>query len=132
MLFGPSKRLPSETLFRIAKHHHRTMLEDGSWTIVGKKVSQFNTETKGAVAEAQARPLPPWKTPPQASEPHEREFKGRMEYWCETCSWDRTHPTGKHQTKGELKAAQTKSNTDALTGPATIAKPAANNVEKVV
>jgi hypothetical protein len=130
MLFGPSKRLPSDTLFRIAEHQHRTMLEDGSWTVVGKKVSNFNTETKESTDEA--RPLPPWKTPPKTGKPHEREFKGRLEYWCEKCGWNCTHPTGKHQTKGELKAAHTKSNTKALTGPATVTKPTANNAEKAV
>jgi hypothetical protein len=42
MLFGPSKCLPTDTaLFRIAEHQYRAMLEDGSWTVVGKKVSIF-------------------------------------------------------------------------------------------
>jgi hypothetical protein len=59
MVFGPSRRLPSETLFRIAEHQYRTMLEDGSWTIAGKKAFQYNTESQGAATEAQARPLPP-------------------------------------------------------------------------
>ena len=91
MLLGQSKRLPSETLFRIAEHQYRTMLEDGTWTIVGKKVSSFNTEGKPTAD------LPPWKTPPKAGEPTEREFKGRIEYWCDKCGWNRTHPAGQHR-----------------------------------
>jgi hypothetical protein len=63
LLFGPSKRLPIDTLFRISEHQYRTMLEDGSWTVVGKKLSNFNSETKASTDEA--RPLPPWKTPPK-------------------------------------------------------------------
>lgn len=132
MLFGPSKRLPSETLFRVAEHQYRTMLEDGSWTVVGKKASSFNTEGKLNGTDSDSRPLPPWKTPPKDGEPHEREFKGRKEYWCPKCGWNRTHPGSKHQSKGDLKAARNKSNADALKPPPVPeAKASGNNVEPV-
>jgi hypothetical protein len=36
MLLGQHKRLDSETLLRVAEHQYRTMLEDGTWTVIGK------------------------------------------------------------------------------------------------
>jgi hypothetical protein len=111
MLFGPQKRLPSETLFRVAEHQYRTMLEDGTWTIVGKKVSSFNTETSDETAK------PPWKTPPKDGEPNHRDYKGRKEYWCSKCGWNRTHLGKRHQTKGELRASRERTAAESLTTP---------------
>jgi hypothetical protein len=120
MLFGPQKRLLSETLFRVAEHQYRMVLEDGTCTIVGKKVSSFNIEDKDT--DSEARPLPPWKIPPTDGEPLQREFKGRLEYWCPTCGWNRTHLAAKHQSKSALRAARNRSNADTLT-----VAPAVNN-----
>jgi hypothetical protein len=117
ILYGPHRRLPAETLFRVAEHQYRTMLEDGTWTVVGKKPSAFNTEGKGEGKGDDSKPLPPWKTPPKESEPHEREFRGRNEFWCTKCGWNRTHLTPKHQSKGALKTAREKSNATVLTTP---------------
>jgi hypothetical protein len=119
MLYGPTKRLPTETLFRIAEHQYRTMLEDGTWTIVGKKVSSFNAEgnTPSSVATTGSdKLLPPYKIPPALGEPHQREFKGRLEYWCTRCGWNRSHLVNNRKTKGELKAALEKGNAATLTG----------------
>ena len=111
ILYGPHKRLPAETLFRVAEHQYRTMLEDGTWTVVGKKVSAFNAEGKDA------KPLPPWKTPPKDKEAHEREFRGKNEFWCVKCGWNRTHLGAKHRSKADLKAGREKSNVTTLTTP---------------
>ena len=113
ILYGPHKRLPAETLFRVAEHQYRTMLEDGTWTVVGKKVSAFNAQGK---ADGD-KPLPLWKTPPKENEAHEREFRGRNEFWCSKCGWNGTHLAAKHRSKADLKTAREKTNAAVLTTP---------------
>jgi hypothetical protein len=99
MLFGPSKRLNPENLYMMADGQYRMFLEAGTWSVSSKKPSAFVTDGDGG-----ARPLPPWKQPPKTGEPHQREFKGRPEYWCgKGCGWNRTHAEPKHKTKGELR-----------------------------
>ena len=121
MISGQSKRLESEQLFRIAEHQYRTMLEDGTWSVVPTKGSAFNVD--GDISEP-----PPWKKPPASGESNERMFKNRIEYWCTQCGWNRTHLGANHQTKSELKVAREAANQAKLTAaakPPTASPPAA-------
>ena len=44
-----------------------------------------------------------WRQPPKEGESHEREYKGKMEYWCARCKkWNQTHKTVDHKTKEQL------------------------------
>lgn len=61
--------------------------------------------------------LPPWKTPPAPQAPHQRQYKGAWEYWCDKCKrWNKHHKTAQLRTRAELQAAQ--GNASTIGGPA--------------
>lgn len=96
-----------ENLLRVAESQYRTLLESGEWVKVKKNQSAFNSEAQSADSDGEKKKsLPPWRRPPADGEPDEKKYKGRMEYWCSKCGWNRTHKEADHKTKQELQAAR--------------------------
>jgi hypothetical protein len=111
---GSISDLDTEIIFRVAESQYRTMLEDGSWQVTAKRGSGFCGEAtpKGGANNAEgqegdggARHIPKYRVPPGEGEPHQRMFKGAMEYWCGRCKrWNKHHLTDNHRTKAQLEA----------------------------
>ena len=123
--------LDVETLFHIAENQYQTLLEDGSWVSTTKKGSGFiagmlcwrcrkedhmakdcpDADTSNQSTRSNSnnnrnqstnRSTAPWKKPPGPGEPHTRTHKGKEEFWCDKCKWNRTHKTKGHKTKEQL------------------------------
>ena len=126
MVNPTNARIDMETLYLLADNQYRTMVENGTWIVSHKKrVGAFeaqagNADKLGGLEKPKPKGsvTPPWKTPPGPNEPHTRQFKGRPEYWCGKCGWNRTHLEAGHKTRQELH--EMRLNTDASVNQAQV------------